>query len=105
MPLFLTILLMGAVTYAQRLSLIGALGKLEMPAIVIRALRFVPPAVLTAIIVPEVLYAGGETLDFSLGNARLIAAVLATLIAWRSKNVVLTVVVGMAALWLIQWLR
>jgi branched-subunit amino acid transport protein len=105
MTLFLTILLMGAVTYAQRLSLIGALGKLEMPQIVIRALRFVPPAVLTAIIVPEVLIPGGEELDFSLGNARLMAAGLAVLIAWRSKNVVLTVVVGMVAFWIIQVLQ
>ena len=103
MSLFLTILAMGLVTYALRLSLIGALGKLEMPEIVIRALRFVPPAVLTAIIVPEILLPDNE-LDLSLGNARLIAGLLAALVAWRSKNVVLTVVVGMGALWLIEWL-
>ena len=103
MTLFLTILAMGLVTYALRLSLIGALGKLEMPEIVIRALRFVPPAVLTAIIVPEILLPDNE-LDLSLDNARLIAGLLAALVAWRSKKVVLTVVVGMGALWLIEWL-
>jgi branched-subunit amino acid transport protein len=104
MTLFLTILAMGLVTYALRLSLIGALGKIEMPELVIRALRFVPPAVLTAIIVPEVLVSESR-LDISLGNDRLLAALVATLIAWRTKNVVLTVIMGMAAFWLIQWIR
>jgi branched-subunit amino acid transport protein len=104
MSLWLIILFMGLVTYAIRLSLIGGLGKAEVPPLARRALRFVPAAVLTAIIVPEVLLPGGE-MNFSLGNTRLIAAVLAALIAWRTKNVVLTVAAGMGAFWLIQWLR
>lgn len=98
---WLIILLMGLVTYLIRLSLIGGLGKVNLPPVARRALRFVPPAVLTAIIVPEVLLPAGE-IDFSLANARLPAALLAALVAWRTKNVVLTVAVGMAALWIIQ---
>ncbi|MCC6190853.1 MAG: AzlD domain-containing protein [Anaerolineales bacterium] len=101
MPLLLTILAMGLVTYAIRLSLIGGLGHLELPALIRRALRFVPPAVLTAILVPELLLPGG-TLDLSLGNARLLSGLLAALVAWRSRNVVLTVAAGMLALWLLE---
>jgi branched-subunit amino acid transport protein len=100
---WLIVLLMGLVTYAIRLSLIGGLGRVNLPLLIRRALRFVPPAVLTAIIVPEVLLPAGE-IDFSLSNARLLAGLMAALVAWRTKNVVLTVAAGMGALWALGFL-
>jgi branched-subunit amino acid transport protein len=99
--LWLIIIGMGVVTYAIRLSLIVLLGRVEVPPLVQQALRFVPPAVLSAIVFPELLQPGG-TLDISLGNARLFAGVLAALVAWRTRNVLLTIGVGMAALWILQ---
>lgn len=101
--LWLTMILAGVVTYATRLSFILLFGKWEIPVPLRRALRFVPPAVLTAIIFPELLLHEGS-LDLSLGNARLLAGLLAILIAWRTKNVVLTILVGMVSLYLFQWL-
>lgn len=92
---------MGVVTYAIRLSLILLLGRLKVPPLVQRALRFVPPAVLSALIFPELLLPGG-TLMLSLGNARLLAGVLAGVVAWQSKNVLLAIAVGMMALWVLQ---
>ena len=103
MTLWLIIIGMGLITYALRLSLIVLLGRMDMPLIVQRGLRFVPPAVLSAIIFPELLRPGG-VLDISLGNARLLAGIVAALIAWRTKNVLLTIGVGMAALWILQTL-
>jgi branched-subunit amino acid transport protein len=52
-------------------------------------------------VVPELLMPGGD-FDFSLGNGRLLAGVLAAMVAWRTKNVVLTILVGMAALYILQ---
>lgn len=101
MNLWLLILGMGAITFAIRLSMILLLGRVEMPAWLQRALRFVPPAVLSAIVFPELLRPQGS-LDVSLGNERLLAGVLAALIAWRTKNVLLTIAVGMGALWILQ---
>ena len=101
MTLWLIIIGMGIVTYAIRLSLIVLLGRVEVPPLVQQALRFVPPAVLSAIVFPELLQPGG-TLDISFGNARLFAGVLAALVAWRTKNMLLTIGVGMAALWILQ---
>lgn len=92
---------MGIVTYAIRLSLILLLGRLAVPPLVRRALRFVPPAVLSALIFPELLLPGGTPM-FSFWNPRLLAGVLAGLVAWRSKNVLLAIAVGMAAMWLFQ---
>ena len=101
MALGLIIVGMGAVTYAIRLSLILLLGRLKVPPLVQRALRFVPPAVLSALIFPELLLPGG-TLMLSLGNVRLLSGVLAGLVAWQSKNVLLAIAVGMVALWVLQ---
>jgi branched-subunit amino acid transport protein len=101
MSLWLLLLAMGLVTFAIRLSLIGGLGRFELPPLVRRALRFVPPAVLTAIIFPELLMPSGA-LDLSLTNDRLLAGLLAVLVALRTRNVVFTVAIGMLALWLLQ---
>ena len=55
MTVWLTMLLVGLGTYATRLSFILLFGRREIPVGVRRALRFVPPAVLTAIIFPELV--------------------------------------------------
>ena len=66
-----------------------------------RGLRFVPPAVLSAIILPELVQPAGQ-LNLSLGNVRLLAGLLAMLVAWRTRNVLLTVGAGMVGLWILQ---
>ena len=91
----------GVLTYGTRLSFIYLFGRRQIPGRMKRALRFVPPAVLTAIIFPELLMPDG-VLDISMGNERLLAGLIAGLVAWRSRNVVATLIVGMAALLLIQ---
>ncbi|HSF81217.1 MAG TPA: AzlD domain-containing protein [Anaerolineales bacterium] len=99
--LWLTMLVAGLLTYAIRLSFIQFFARREIPLTVKRALRFVPPAVLTALFFPELLLPAGQ-LDLSLGNSRLLAGLLASLVAWRTKNAFLTILVGMAALLLLQ---
>jgi len=98
---WLILLGMGVVTYLTRLSLIALFGRLAVPPIIERALRFVPPAVLSAIIFPELLRPAGA-FDLSLGNVRLLAGILAILVAWRTRNVLLTIGVGMVALWVLR---
>lgn len=101
MNLWLVIIGMGLITYAIRLSMIVLLERVTITDTMRSALRFVPAAVLSAIILPELLQPGG-TLDISLGNDRLIAGLLAMLVAWRTKNVLYTIAIGMAALWALQ---
>lgn len=103
MHVMLLFLLAGLVTFLTRLSFIALLGRVETPPLLARALRFVPPAVLAAIIFPELIIHGGR-LDPTLGNMRLIAGSLAAVVAWRTRNVLLTIAVGMAALWALQCL-
>ena len=101
LALWLTIAGAGAVTFALRLSLIALLGRMEIPPLLGRALRFVPAAVLTAVVIPLLFYENGA-LEVSLGNARLLAGLVAALIAWRSRSVPLTLGGGMATLWALQ---
>ncbi|MGW8143380.1 MAG: AzlD domain-containing protein [Anaerolineales bacterium] len=100
---WLTIIIAGILTYAIRLSFVIFYGKINMPDLVEQTLKFVPPAVLTAIFLPELLLDNGEPF-ISLGNARLLAGSLAIIVAWRTKNVTYTILIGMLALWIFQYL-
>jgi branched-subunit amino acid transport protein len=95
---WITVIAMGLVTYAVRVTPILLLGRLEVPPIVLRALRYVPSAVLSAIVFPELILRNGS-LALSPTNPRLVAGILAALVAWRTRNMLLTLTVGMAALW------
>jgi branched-subunit amino acid transport protein len=97
--IWLTMLVAGALTYLIRLSFIGILGRWQPPAWARRALRFVPPAVLSAIVFPEVLVREGS---FVFLNPRLGAAVVAAVVAWWTKSAILAIVAGMGALLVIQ---
>jgi branched-subunit amino acid transport protein len=101
MNLWLIIIGMGLVTFGIRLVPIVLLGRFEIPDLMQRALRFVPPAVLTAIIVPELLYRNDQ-IDVSLTNVRLLAGLIAIVVAWRTKNALITIGVGMIALWVLS---
>jgi branched chain amino acid efflux pump len=99
--LWLTIAGAAAVTFVLRISFIVLLGRIELPPFLQMALRFVPAAVLTAVVIPLLLYADGS-LDLSLGNERLLAGLVAALICWRTRSVPLTLIGGMATLWMLQ---
>jgi branched-subunit amino acid transport protein len=107
--LWLLIVAMGALTLALRASGILLLGPRGIPDVVRRALRFVPPAVLAAIVLPELLRKGaaaaapGEAaalagLASAFDPARVIAGACAALVAWRTRSVVWTLLVGMIGL-------
>jgi branched-subunit amino acid transport protein len=101
MNLWLIVIAMGLVTFGIRFVPIVLLGRIEIPPVMQRALRFVPPAVLTAIIVPELLFRNNQ-MDVSLTNARLLAGVIAIVVAWRTKNALITIGAGMIALWVLS---
>ena len=101
MNIWLVMILGGLCTYAIRLSFIWLFERFDVPPLLRRALRFAPVAVLTVFVFQELLMPGGE-LNVSLSNARLLAGVLACLVAWRTRNTLLTILSGMGALFLIQ---
>jgi branched-subunit amino acid transport protein len=57
--------------------------------------------VLAALIFPELLMHSGS-LDISLDNLRLLSGAVAILVAWRTRNLWLTILSGMVTLMLLQ---
>jgi len=100
---WLIILIVGLASYLIRLSFIGILGRVAVPAYVERPLRFVAPAVLAAIAIPELVAPSGA-IDFGLDNLRLVAGVIAITVAWKTRSMGPTIVAGMVSLWLLDWL-
>ena len=103
MNIWLVMLLGGLFTFAIRFVLIYLFGKFEIPETLRKALYYVPPAVLSALVFPELLFRD-DVINLSLDNHRLFAGVLAILVAWFSKNILMTILAGMAALFLLQFL-
>jgi branched-subunit amino acid transport protein len=101
MSIWIVMAVAGLVTYSTRLSFILLLDRIKAPAWFTRSLRFVPAAVLSAIIVPELL-APKPTVELYILNPELISGILAVLVAWKTKNVLLTIGVGLAALFALK---
>ncbi len=102
MKIWWLLLLGGLATYLTRLSMILLFSRWQIPPWLGRALRLVPAAVFSAIIAQEVFVNNGQ-INLSFHNERILAALTASLIAWRTKNILLTLAVGMATLWALQW--
>lgn len=98
--LWVTIVIIGIITFLLRLSFIQLHDRVRIPTRLQQALRYVPAAVLAALVVPALIRPDG-VIDLSWGNERLIAGVLAAAVAWWSGNVLLTMAVGMGTLWLL----
>jgi branched-subunit amino acid transport protein len=103
MTVWISILGMGAITLALRVSFILLPAGLRLPALLRRALPFVPAAVLTALWAPELLLQKG-VLYLSLHNDRLLAGAVAIVAAWRWRLTFATIASGLIALHLFDWL-
>ncbi|MGB5093088.1 MAG: AzlD domain-containing protein [Parvibaculum sp.] len=103
MTIWMVIILSGLVTLALRLSFIELAGRISLPDAFTRALRFVPAAVLAAIIMPALLATPGGGLDLSLMNPKLIAGAIAAFITWRTGSMLITIFIGLPLLWVLQW--
>ena len=99
---WLTVILAGIGTYAMRASFLVFADRLaDVPPSIQRLLRQIPPAALASIVAPALLRPGGE---LGLWQPRLAAGLVAALVAWKTRNVALTLVVGMGLLVLLEHL-
>lgn len=88
---------MAMVTFATRFSCIALFRQTGMPSWLEPWLRHIPTSVLTALIVPALLLPKGQ-LDISLNNHYLLAGLVAAIVAYKSRNIVATLILGMAAM-------
>lgn len=88
---------MAVVTFFTRFLMMAAFSH-GVPDLVRRWLRYVPPAVLAALIVPPIFApAGRPVIDIPV--AAFLAGALA---AWKTRNPFITILAGLAAYWLLR---
>lgn len=88
----------GLLTHLGRLSFVVLLGQREMPHWLHTALRYVPVTALTALAMPTIAITDG-VIDISL-NPKILAGFVASIVAWRSQNILLTIIAGMVTFWI-----
>lgn len=93
---------MALLTFAIRYVLLGISGRIMLSSKLTHLLRYVPPSVLSAIVVPGVLIPEGNT--GLLTNARLMGAIAAVIIGYLTKNLLFTILAGMLMFLFWQWL-
>ena len=101
MKIWIVIVAVGVLNYFSRLSFIAFFANRRMPPLLARALKFVPAAMLTALVVPMVI-ASPATATGVVIDARLPAAIIATAVAWLQRSSVATMVAGMVSLWILR---
>ncbi|HSM02102.1 MAG TPA: AzlD domain-containing protein [Acidimicrobiia bacterium] len=90
----------GVGTWLLRISFLALLGRVDqVPPSLSRVLRYIPAAVLAALVLPALTHATG---GFDLATDRFAAGAVAALVAWRTRNVLATITVGMVCLWMLQ---
>ena len=82
-------------TFSVRYVMFGASSRIQLSPALLNALRYVPPVVLSAIVVPEVLLSNG-VLSVGVMNARLVGAIAAITVSYLTRNLLLTIILGMA---------
>lgn len=89
---------MALVTYLTRFTMIAVLGHSTPPPLLRRWLQYVPPAMLAALIVPATL-APGSQVEVGLSAWSVLVG---TIVAWRTRTVLWTIVGGMVTFWLLR---
>jgi branched-subunit amino acid transport protein len=97
-----SIILVGIFTFLTRLSFILLSDKIKLQPNVQRALRFVPIAVLSAIVFPELVQ--NNATQYFYYFPRIIAGMFAIFIAWRTRNILLTIITGMLVLYFLSYI-
>ncbi len=102
MSLWLAIAGVALSTFLLRASFMVFVDPHRFPGWFRRALAFVPPSVLAAIVAPGLLMPEG-TLDLHPGNPRLVAGLVAMAATFRLRNASAAIAAGMGTLWALQW--
>jgi branched-subunit amino acid transport protein len=87
----------------MRLSFIAVFARRSMPPLVALALKFVPAAMLTALILPMIV--AGPAAGAAWTSPKVLAALPAGAVAFLTQSTLKTLGTGMAALRLLPWLR
>lgn len=95
LTIWVVIVCAGVLTFAARGSFLLIAGRLEnLPEAARQVLRMIPAAALAALVAPTILRDDGSV---ALLGPRALAGAVALIVAFRFNNILLTIVVGLAA--------
>lgn len=102
LKLWIVIAIVGVLNYLSRLSFIAIFARRHVPALLGRAFRYVPAAMLTALVLPMVVAAPpGDPASASM--PKIVAAIAAGIVAFLTHSTLKTLATGMLALWALQF--
>lgn len=101
--LLVTITIIAIGTFFLRFSFIYLHGKFTLPKSIENAMKYIPTAILSALIFPALIIKDNR-IWLSIENPKLIAGTIAILIAWKTKNLLLTTGLGLALFWFLVYL-
>lgn len=96
------ILGMGFATYLTRAGSLLLLKRTGLSHSCEKWVKYIPLGILTGLITPTVLIRDG-ILDISINNHYLLAAVTTAIIAYRSRNVLISMAAGMFCILILRW--
>jgi branched-subunit amino acid transport protein len=99
MTAFLATLAVGIGTYLSRSVFILALARRRIPDSVLVVLQFVAPAVLGSLIVALLI---DETGSVAIGVPEATALAVGGLVTYKTRNHILTLVLGMTVFWVLR---
>ncbi len=103
LEIWAVILVIAVATYLIRLSFIHLFGRInQVPPRVTLVLKFVPAAVLAALVAPQLVTPSPDVAEMVV-DERLAAGIVAAAVAWWRGDVLVTILVGMVALWALQF--
>ncbi|MFK8040787.1 AzlD domain-containing protein [Congregibacter sp.] len=98
MSQFFAILLAGIGTYLSRAIFVIALADRSFPPLALRALEYVAPAVMGALIVSMLTSTDGQV---RIAGPEMAGLCSAALVAWKTRNHIFTLITGMAVFWIV----
>ncbi|MCG0276657.1 MAG: AzlD domain-containing protein [Thermosediminibacteraceae bacterium] len=93
----LLLLGMAFVTYLPRLIPVMILSKRNIPEVLVKFLKFIPVSVLSALLLPNILMVDNK-INLSSSNTLLVTSILTFPLAYKTRNMFLTVIAGMITL-------
>ena len=88
----------GLITFFTRFSMIALLKKEMFNNRIREVLSYVPSVIFPAIIFPAIFLDESGSLQFE-NNPKILASIIAVIIGTLSKNIIATIVAGLAVYW------
>lgn len=93
----------GIVTYLTRFPLLVLSKKKDIPEGLLKYMRYIAPSILTALITPAIFIQNNK-LNLSFSNIYIIAAIITSLVAYFSKNMLASVITGVCCVGMLSLL-